>query len=126
MPNIPINVNKNPQGINIVPTFANVPNSSNAVVLVWSATGSATFPNTNYFQWKNNPPGAPNVNWISATELQSDPYFNNGGGSIWSYKINVSGTFVDPEVNNEPPGGGGEENPAPKPGGPRRPDSSER
>ncbi len=111
MPNIPINVNQNPQGINIVPTFANVPNGPDNVVLQWNATGTASFPNTNFFEWKNNPPGAPPVSWINATTLQSASYVNNGGGAVWSYKINVGGTFVDPEVNNEPPGGSGDENP---------------
>jgi hypothetical protein len=111
MPNIPITVNQNPSGINITPTFANVPNGPANVVLQWNASGNAFFPNTNFFQWKNNPSGAPPVNFISSTQLQSDPYVNDGTGAVWSYKINVSGTFVDPEVNNESPGGPGDEDP---------------
>lgn len=102
---VPINVNQNPAGISIVPTRANVPHSSNSVELVWNATGAATFPSTGFFEWKGSPSGAPTVNFVDSTTLQSDPYVNNGGGSVWSYKIKVNGAWVDPEVNNEPPGG---------------------
>jgi hypothetical protein len=106
MANIPINVNQNLQGISIVPTRANVTNGPDSVILVWNATGTATFPSTDYFEWKNNPPGAPHVNFKDSTELRSDPYVNNfpEPGVVWAYKIKVSGVWVDPEVNNEPPG----------------------
>lgn len=116
-----ISVSSVPDGFNVNPTFTNIKGSS--VTLIWRAAG-LTFAASDPLVWKNTG-GAFRPAITRSTDgrtLTSDPYTNTGQG-IWPYSLTVvDGTetiTIDPEVNNEPPiggGGGGD-----LPGGPRRP-----
>lgn len=103
-----ITVTMDSQGnIDIRPTFVNIPNGPDTIVLRWEAVAPASFPSSGFFNWKAGS-GQPTVNFQTADVLQSDTYVNNGSERrLWRYSINVSGVEVDPEVNNQPPGGGG-------------------
>ena len=95
--------------VGVNPPSARVGHGATAVHLVWTATGpGASFPATNFFRWKGAP-AAPAVTRISATQLQSADYVNNGAGETWQYMVAISnGTItvnIDPEVDNQPPGG---------------------
>lgn len=113
---VPITVIVRRDGIDVNPTFANVPhNSAQDVKLRWTVVGS-TFPTSNCFAWKNSPTGAPTVSCPTSTGqnvIESAAYTNNfDPGRVWQYKITIidpgdsSKTItIDPEVNNEPPSG---------------------
>jgi hypothetical protein len=111
MRTIPIIVMVRPDGIDVNPTYVNVPNDSKQDVrLRWTAVG-ATFRTTDCFEWKNNPPGAPAVPCTGSSGtnvLESAAYRNDDSSQrVWQYSITVEvdGTpvTIDPEVNNEPP-----------------------
>jgi hypothetical protein len=93
--------------IDIKPTFLNVPNGPDSIILRWEAVAPASFPSSGFFNWKAGS-GQPAVTLQSADVLQSASYVNDATARrLWRYSINVSGVEVDPEVNNQPPGGGG-------------------
>ena len=110
MRTIPITVVVRSDGIDVNPTYANVPNNATEDVrLRWTAVG-ATFAADQCVLWKNDPPGAPKVPCTgpSTTVLESETYRNDDPSRrVWQYSITllVNGTEVtiDPEVNNEPP-----------------------
>lgn len=100
-----------PEGISITPTRLNVPNQSaiqNRLVWTIRDDNPATFDSTEFFEWKDTSTGRPAVSFISNKRLESDTYTNDGGARrLWAYKIKISNEWVDPEVNNQPPGGPG-------------------
>jgi len=113
MATIPIIINVRPDGIDVNPTFTNVPNNPNTnITLKWTLIGG-TFPTSGCFAWKNSPSGAPSVACPSSSgenNLSSASYVNNfDPGRVWQYSITIiknSGgqVTIDPEINNEPPG----------------------
>ncbi len=111
MKDIPINVFNTSGGIGVVPTRANVGYGSDDVRLVWRAKEGATFskdPSGKFFEWSSAAIalGAPTVSWVSDVELTSAIYQNDKlVRRVWDYKILVNDEWVDPEVNNQPPGG---------------------
>lgn len=115
MPERPITCLVLPAGIGIVPTRINIPNQSGVTnFLSWSIPpeNEGTFDSSEFFEWKGGSSGKPAVNFVNSKRLESDEYVNAGPDRrVWAYKIKVSNEWVDPEVNNEPPGG-----PAPGPG----------
>jgi len=111
MRTIPIMVMVRPDGIDVNPTYANVPNDANQdVKLRWTVIG-ATLPTSNCFSWKNNPVGVPTVSCPSSAGqnvIESAAYRNDfNPGRVWQYSITIvvdgSNVTIDPEVNNEPP-----------------------
>ena len=115
--------------ISINPTRLNVPNSAvddNRLVWTIPAENSGTFAETAFFEWKGDAvaQGAPAVSFVNSKRLESGTYSNGLGlpRRLWHYKIMISGEWVDPEVNNQPPGGGPGGMPGPggpPPGGPK-------
>ncbi len=111
MPTIPITIIVRRDGIDVNPTYANVPNGSEQVTLQWTVAGG-TFPTTNCFSWKNDPSGAPAVDCPQTSGermLASAPYVNDSTSRrVWQYKVSIlvdnQTVTIDPEVNNEPPG----------------------
>ena len=112
MRTIPFNIVVRPGGIDVNPTFANVPNSDQDVQLRWNIVG-ATLPTSGCFSWKNNPSGAPTVDCPTSPDqnvLLSSSYKNDAGQQrIWQYKVTIivdkKKVTIDPEINNEPPSG---------------------
>ena len=111
---IPITLIIRPDGIDVNPTYANVPyNPGQDVQLRWTIVGS-TFPTSGCFAWKGSPAGAPAVSCPSSPDrtIESAVYQNNfGDHRVWAYSVTIvdpddaSKTItIDPEVNNEPPG----------------------
>lgn len=93
--------------IDIKPTFLNVPNGPDTILLRWEAVAPASFPTSGFFNWKAGS-GQPAVSFQSSTVLESATYVNDATTRrLWRYSITVGDTEVDPEVNNQPPGGGG-------------------
>ncbi|HEV7239465.1 MAG TPA: hypothetical protein VGQ36_09510 [Thermoanaerobaculia bacterium] len=112
MRTIPIIVNIRSDGIDVNPTYVNVPNDNGQdVKLKWTVIGGS-FPTSGCFAWKNSPVGAPTVACPTSSgdnRIESAGYTNNfDPGRVWQYTITVikdsGGTVtIDPEVNNEPP-----------------------
>ena len=112
---IPITIIIRPDGIDVNPTYVNVPNNgAQDVKLRWTLVGT-TFPTSGCFAWKGSPAGAPAVACPAAAgdrTIESATYTNDfGERRVWAYKITIvdpedaSRTItIDPEVNNEPPG----------------------
>lgn len=132
----PIHCTVSPAGISIVPTRLNVPNSDvDANTLAWiiPPENSGTFDSNEFFEWKDTSSGRPAVRFVNSKRLESDTYSNGMGEPrrVWSYKIRISGEWVDPEINNQPPGGpgpvagpgGGAGGPGGGPGGPGGPNN---
>jgi hypothetical protein len=107
MPTRTVKVTIDTEGnIDIKPTFLNIPNGPDTITLRWEGVDLATFPESEFFAWKAGT-GQPTVHRRHAQLLESDTYVNNAHDRrLWRYWINVNGTKVDPEVNNQPPGGG--------------------
>jgi hypothetical protein len=100
-----------PNGFSISPTSLTVPNSAtDQNLLIWEVppNNSATF-EANGFEWKTGASEAPAVNFVNSKRLEAAvTYLNNTSARrVWSYRIKISGTWIDPEINNQPPGGGG-------------------
>lgn len=109
MRTIPITVMIRPDGIDVNPTYANVPNGSDDVRLRWMVVGGS-FPASDCFAWKDRPSGAPAVGCPSgqANVIESAVYRNDASDRrVWAYRISVvvdgRTIRIDPEVNNEPP-----------------------
>lgn len=118
MPTIPITVIIRRDGIDVNPTYANVPNNPDLDVKLRWTLANATFPATGgCFAWKGTYEGAPDVTCPTTagqTVIESATYRNNFAtpGRVWQYKLTIvdpndpeKTITIDPEVNNEPPSG---------------------
>jgi len=110
MATIPVTVMVRSDGIDVNPTYANVRNGSEDVQLRWIAIGG-TFPEADFFWWKNSPVGAPAVSRVSASVMESATYKNDASEQrVWAYAVKIvkpddTDATIDPEINNEPPTG---------------------
>ena len=115
MPNINVKANSvsGAPEVGVQPYRQPVPHG--AANLTWNATGNLnpTFPAENYFAWTNTGSDKPAIpTRRDANTLTLDYDNNHEQATLWTYRIRIqyeggpsSGIWIDPEIDNRPPGG---------------------
>jgi hypothetical protein len=113
LPNINVKVNDVGGAPEVGVKPYQTPVAYGAANLTWNATGNLkpTFPDKDYFAWTDTGAARPSVpERRDANTLSFD--YDNVNPAMWTYRVRIqyeggpaNGIWIDPEIDNRPPGG---------------------
>jgi hypothetical protein len=113
MPKINVKANEVSEAPEVGVTPYKQPVLNGKANLTWNAIGNLNpkFPDSNYFAWTNTGSEKPAVPArTDETTLTLD--YDNTQASLWTYRVRIlydggptRGIWIDPEIDNRPPGG---------------------
>ena len=104
--NCALQINPNSLTVNVAPFKRDVKDKT--PTLTWEAEGNGTtFPATDFFAWKTGGTGSPPSRSADGKTLTVS--YTQDTPSLWTYMITLvngsSKVVIDPEIDNDPPGG---------------------